>query len=224
MNIFFVGDPHGNFEPVIQAVEEHRPRAVVLLGDMEPACLLHDELAEIKEMTEINWIHGNHECDSVANYDNVFNSNLRCQNLHGRVVKIGNIRVTGFGGIFKKQIWHPKSGIKYSSKQDFLERMGKGNTWRGGLPLGQRDTIWPDDYKTLSKLHADILVTHEAPSSHHYGFDTINNLAKNLGVTKIYHGHQHIDYSSSIGEGIRVYGVGIAGVTDLSGQIIKPGQ
>ena len=39
----------------------------------------------------------------------------------------------------------------------------------GGLPLRRRDAIFPEDLTALGRLRADVLVTHEAPSSHRYG-------------------------------------------------------
>lgn len=32
--ILFCGDPHGYFEHIIEAVQERRPEAVILLGDL----------------------------------------------------------------------------------------------------------------------------------------------------------------------------------------------
>ena len=45
--IFFCGDVHGNFKHIIEAVEEHGPAAVVLLGDIQAQRPLELELAEI---------------------------------------------------------------------------------------------------------------------------------------------------------------------------------
>ena len=44
----------------------------------------------------------------------------------------------------------------------------------------QRDSLLPADYDGLAKLRADILVTHEAPSSHRPGFAprSTNSLAR----------------------------------------------
>jgi cytosine/adenosine deaminase-related metal-dependent hydrolase len=61
----------------------------------------------------------------------------------------------------------------------------------------------------LSKLRADILVTHEAPSCHPYGFAAIDALARAMGVVRSFHGHQHDDqsdayakYDSEVGKGV----------------------
>lgn len=56
--------------------------------------------------------------------------------------------------------------------------------------------IYPDDVERLSKLRGDILVTHEAPSCHPYGFVAIDQLARDMGVVRAFHGHQHDDRSA----------------------------
>ncbi|NDP63072.1 MAG: hypothetical protein GZ092_10600 [Polaromonas sp.] len=47
----------------------------------------------------------------------------------------------------------------------------------------------------LSKLRADILVTHEAPSCHPHGFAALDALARSLRVVRSFHGHHHDDRS-----------------------------
>lgn len=42
--IFFCGDPHGMFDHIVHAVSEHRPAALILLGDNTPERPLHVEL------------------------------------------------------------------------------------------------------------------------------------------------------------------------------------
>lgn len=58
--LMFFGDPHGNFEPVIAAVERFRPEAIVLLGDLQARRPLQVELAPLLDRTEVYFIHGNH--------------------------------------------------------------------------------------------------------------------------------------------------------------------
>ena len=91
--IFFAGDTHGNFGHVIQAVRQHRPAAVVFLGDLQPQRPLDQELQPILDLTEIWWIHGNHDTDSDADHDHLFGSALADQNLHGRVIEIAGVRI-----------------------------------------------------------------------------------------------------------------------------------
>ncbi len=93
--LMFFGDPHGNFVPVIAAVDLFRPKAIVLLGDIQALQPLHVELAPILDKTQIWFIHGNHDTDSNADYDNLWGSELAHRNLHGRVVEIAGYQVAG---------------------------------------------------------------------------------------------------------------------------------
>jgi predicted phosphodiesterase len=225
--IFFCGDVHGQFGHVIKAVQAHRPDAVVLLGDLQAKAPLEVELAAILTQTEVWFIHGNHDTDSEADHDHLFGSALADRNLHGRVVSVAGVRIAGLGGIFREQVWHPPEPGHYASPQDFVARGGKGNRWRGGLLLKHRSSIFPADCLSLSKLRADVLVTHEAPSAHPHGFAAIDELARSLGVHTTFHGHHHdrLDYSAERTRlGFKAFGVGLRGITDQEGQIIRPGD
>ena len=72
--VFFCGDVHGNFKHIIEAVAEHAPAAIVLLGDIQAQrpLELELELAKILDETDVWFIHGNHDTDSEADYDNLF--------------------------------------------------------------------------------------------------------------------------------------------------------
>lgn len=118
--IFFCGDPHGHFEHIIEAVHVHRPAAIVLLGDIQPQQLLEQALKPIVDLTEIWWIHGNHDTDSEADYDHLFDSALADRNLHGRVVEVAGARIAGLGGIFRGSVWSPPSPPRYASAEEFL--------------------------------------------------------------------------------------------------------
>lgn len=194
--IFFCGDPHGHFEHIIEAVHAHRPSAIVLLGDLQPQEPLGLVLKPILDLSEVWWIHGNHDTDSDADYDNLFGSALADRNLHGRVVEVAGQRIAGLGGIFRGHIWAAPCNPLYESKEAYLARCGKGSRWRNGMPRKHRSTIFPDDYQALLTEQADILVTHEAPSCHRHGFREIDDLAHGLGVKTTFHGHHHeqIDY------------------------------
>lgn len=69
---------------------------------------------------------------------------------------------------------------------------------------------------------------HEAPSSHPYGFEAIDELTRSLPVTKVFHGHQHhdrLDYSRDrMRLGFEAFGVGFCGVTCVNGSCIQPGK
>lgn len=225
--IFFCGDVHGNFKHIIEAVQEHGPAAVVLLGDIQAQKPLEQELAAILEDTEVWFIHGNHDTDSIEDYDNLFESQLADKNLHGRVVEIAGVRIAGLGGIFRGKVWQPPETRKYDSAKDFARRERVEFSWRDEPMLRHRSTIFPDDYDRLAKLRADVLVTHEAPAVHPHGFDAIDQLARQMQANTTFHGHHHdsLDYSSHWNHlGHKAYGVGFCGITTLDGTVIRIGD
>lgn len=79
--------------PVIITVERFRPEAIVLLGDVQSHQPLHIELQPIMALTEVWFIHGNHNTGTDADYDNLWGSELADRNLHGRIVKIAGYEV-----------------------------------------------------------------------------------------------------------------------------------
>lgn len=240
--IFFCGDVHGNFKHVIEAVRRYRPAAIVFLGDLQPLRPLEQELQKILDLTEIWWIHGNHDTDSPADHDNLFLSALADRNLHGRVMEIAGTRIAGLGGVFRSEIWYPPDSAKFDTYGDYLA----AQAWRQApksrtaqkrerqeyddeqtLEQSRRRThlssIFPDVYYRLAVEAADILVTHEAPSAHLDGFNAIDELATALGVHVAFHGHHHdqFDYTSHCTHlGFEVYGVGLCGITDQAGRVI----
>ena len=187
--IYFFGDTHGHFRHVLEIVSRDRPAAIVFLGDLQAQRPLDAELDSILGMTEVWFIHGNHDTDEVRYHDHLFACPER--NLHGRVVEIDGFKIAGLGGIFRSQVWYPPEPPRYTTKQDFIAHCGKGNLWRGGLPRKHRSSIFPEDIQSFDGLKADILVSHEAPSAHPHGFQTIDELAQSLGATTIIHGHHH---------------------------------
>jgi len=224
--ILFCGDPHGRFEHIIDAVHEHRPAAIVLLGDLQAPKPLEQVLAPILDKTEVWFIHGNHDTDSDADYDNLFGSALADRNLHGRIAEIDGLRVAGLGGVFRGQVWGPPAIWNAETPDDYLARCGEGNKWRGGLPRRHRSSIFPVDYFALGGKTADVLVTHEAPSVHRHGFDAIDELARSLKVAKTFHGHHHdcLDYRRAWKRvGFEAWGVGHCGITDLAGNVLRVG-
>jgi len=202
----FFGDPHGDFEPVIAAVQRFRPEAIVLLGDLQARRPLQVELAPILDRTKVYFIHGNHDTDSDPDYDNLFGSELADRNLHGRIVEIAGYKVAGLGGIFRSKIWDPRRPVEEAAffSADALRRsMRAEERWRDGIARRHRSTIFPEDYQRLLRSPpADILVTHEAPAVHPHGWKAIDELAEALGVQLVAHGHHHqsVDY---VGEGMQ---------------------
>ncbi len=172
--IYFFGDTHGHFQHVLEIVSRDRPAAIVFLGDLQAQRPLEAELEFILGMTEVWFIHGNHDTDSDADYDHLFGSALAHRNLHGRVALVDGKRIAGLGGVFRGQVWTPPVGWLYESPEELTARCGAGNRWREGLPRKHRSSIFPADYFRLVSQRADILVTHEAPSSHPHGFEAID--------------------------------------------------
>jgi len=198
--LMFFGDPHGDLQPVIAAVDRFRPEAIVLLGDIQSRQPLHIELGRILNLTEVWFIHGNHDTDSDSDYDNLWGSELADRNLHGRVVEIAGYKVAGLGGIFRSKIWDPRRPIEeaaFASAEALRRSMRPEERWRDGIARRHRSTIFPDEYQRLLRSGpADILVTHEAPAAHPHGWQAIDELAETLGAQLVVHGHHHssIDY------------------------------
>ncbi|SEM04141.1 Predicted phosphoesterase [Variovorax sp. YR750] len=200
LKLMFFGDPHGDLESVVAAVERCRPEAIVLLGDIQAQQPLHVELSPILDLTEVYWIPGNHDTDTDADYDNLWESELSERNLHGRIVEIAGYKVAGLGGIFRSKIWDPRQPIEKAAFQssDAMRRaMKREERWRDGISRKHRSSIFPADYQRLLRSGpADVLVTHEAPAAHPHGWQAIDELAETLGVQLVVHGHHHqnIDY------------------------------
>ena len=140
-------------------------------------------------------------------------------NIGGRVVQLGGLRIAGLPGVFKPRVWHPVEADppSFRTRADFLAALPGQQHWRGGLPLWHRDTIFPEDFAALQDQRFDVLVTHEAPSSHRHGFAAIDRLALAGGARLIVHGHHHVAYDAVLDSGIRVRGLGLAEPWELRG-------
>jgi predicted phosphodiesterase len=232
--IYFAGDLHGKFGRLIDAVERDRPNAVVLLGDIEATEPLHIALAKICSLTELWFLHGNHDTDSRLSWKNLTETELAHRNLHGRVVEIDGVKVAGLGGVFRGEIWSPPEPASFVSFHDFEKkrlRPSRGpqdsDRVQDGKRLKHMSTIFPETYSTLLKQRADILVSHEAPGCHPHGFSAIDDLAASMRVRSMFHGHQHdnLDYAEwSRQHGIQAFGVGLRGITDQNGTVIVAGE
>lgn len=211
----FFSDPHGNYGPLKHALRDGAPEWSFFLGDFDLDRPLEVELADlIAAGSDVHYVHGNHDADRETWHDFVFESKLATRNLTGRVVNVGGVKVAGLGGVFHADVWHPKDGNgapKFATRDDFLAANQK-SAWRDGLPLRHRSTIFPEDFNALVGFEADVLITHEAPSSHKYGHSEIDDLAEILGVKVIVHGHLHKDYRAVLPNGINVVGLDKAGV------------
>jgi predicted phosphodiesterase len=207
--ILFAGDPHRNFAPILRACLAHPPGVLILSGDCDCPAPLADILAPaVEHGWDVRWILGNHDTESEIAYDNL---TTHPGDLGLRATVLGGLRIAGLPGVFKPRVWHPKEGSpSYQSRAAFQVDLRPHEPWRGGLPLFHRDTIFPEDFDRLAALRFDILVSHEAPSSHPHGFSVIDHLAASCGARLIVHGHHHRSYAATLPNGIRVRGLGLA--------------
>lgn len=234
--ILMFGDIHGSTKHILPTVQDEKPCAIILLGDIEAQKPLHEELREVMKLTEIYWIHGNHDTDTKANYTNLFESELANRNLHGRVVEIGGLRVGGLGGIFSERVWFPVPAtadpihLNYEALEHYLNeqlRFKKISQEKHDHELFlHKTTIFYEDWLNLYGQQADILVTHEAPSCHPNGYEAIDALAQSMHVKYSFHGHHHdrLNYAKHEERlGFSAHGVGFRGVSDMYGGLIKIG-
>ncbi|MDR3529926.1 MAG: metallophosphoesterase [Rhodopila sp.] len=207
--ILFAGDPHRNFAPILRACQALPAGTLILLGDCDCPAPLRSVLAPaIERGWDVRWILGNHDTETEAAYDNLVESD---GDLGLRVTSIGGLRVAGLPGVFKPRVWHPHDGAPaFLTRDAFQAALRPHEPWRGGLPLFHRDTIFPEDFDRLAALRCDILVTHEAPSSHPHGFAAIDALAETCGARLIVHGHHHQSYEGRLPNGITVRGLGLS--------------
>jgi len=220
MQLLICGDPHGKFAHIIEAVLEHRPSATILLGDNTPDQPLDEALREIAGKTELFWIPGNHDTDTVEYHDRQFGSKLADRNLHGRIIDIAGLRVAGLGGVFRTKLWNDTSKAA-ASPEGYIRSLKREERWRDGLPLRHRSTIFRSQIDKLARHRADVLVTHEAPDLHPYGSAAIAQLANCMGVTRAFHGHHHVDkfYHGGVWQG-----VGLRGIVSLDGTTVRAGE
>jgi predicted phosphodiesterase len=235
--ILMFGDVHGNFEHVLSAVEAEKPAAIIFLGDVQAQKSFELEVAEAMKLTEVYWIPGNHDSDSKADYDNLFNSALADRNLHGKITEIEGLKVAGLGGIFREKIWwpYPVENNPVHESYEALERhltlelaYHKINQQKMNWELlKHKSTIFYEDWINLYGQEADILVTHEAPSCHPHGFKVLDVLAQSMKVNYSFHGHHHdrLNYSAHDEKlGFSAHGVGFCGVSDQWGGMISAGD
>jgi len=90
--------------------------------------------------------------------------------------------------------------------------------WKGAA------AIWPEDVDRLSATRADVLVAHEAPSSHPTGKAVIDGLARRMGARLVVHGHHHVNYRARARDGLEVLGVASAWGVLQDGRVLWPGE
>jgi hypothetical protein len=207
--ILFAGDPHGNFAPILRACAALAPGTLIIVGDLGLSAPLPKTLAPaIESGWQVRWIMGNHDTETTDAYDFL---TAHDGDMGLRVDIIGPWRIAGLPGVFRPRVWEPEDGPpSYPTRAAFQAALRPGEPWRGGLPLAHRDTIFPEDFATLAIQPLDILVSHEAPSSHEHGHSVIDDLAAQCDARLIVHGHHHQSYEATLPNGIRVKGLGLA--------------
>jgi predicted phosphodiesterase len=230
---WFLGDVHGHFNHIAEALLEIevKPTWLVLLGDID---VDHKPFREILEPLRRNlpdvkvaFIHGNHDADTYEHWDMLHDCGDAIA-LHGKVADLDGVRVAGLGGNFLGRVWYPPGEMKLKNKLVAMNR--DPFQWRGGQrpnPCFQA-AIYPEDVERLSKLRADILVTHEAPSCHPHGFAVIDELARSMQVARTFHGHQHDDRTEEYvllrdSLGFDAIAVEYCGIKNGLGQLIHKG-
>jgi Icc-related predicted phosphoesterase len=214
------GDPHGDYRPLYDECSKRHTDAVLIVGDMtgdpakgEEVRPIADDLRPlIEEGIKVLWIPGNHDANSVKQFRATFES-LPEANLHGRVETIlGGLRVAGLGGVFRGKVWFPRYNYEQPSRYDTHEALAadtpREDRWRGGIPTRHYASIFKSDAEAIRKQGADILITHEGLSSIRHGFAGLDDLANDMDVKVVFHGHHHESYEAELMTGIKVRGVG----------------
>ena len=238
MTIVFIGDIHQMWDRVERGLGglQALPKAAVILGDVQCDKPL-DTLAAplLSRGIAVHWIFGNHDNDGGPGMwrlltDPAVNPLTAGQSLHGRVVEIEGVRIAGLGGTFRPRIWEPPDAPRLHGREELpadVRLMGRG--WRPEHiealvhSLGTT-SIWPEDFQHLAGQRADILVTHEAPSSHPSGNLALDNLARAMRARLIVHGHHHVNYLAEADDGLRALGVAAAWGTSETGAVAWEGE
>ena len=236
--VIFIGDIHQNWHHIEAglAALPVAPQAAVLLGDIECVRPL-DQLAAplLGRGVGVYWIHGNHEHDAGpemwANLVTPERNPLTSAGaLHARVRDIAGIRIAGLGGAFLPHVWPANAAPRLHRREQLAADLASnhpGLTPPQAAALGHFLTttaIWPEDIEALSGQKADVLVTHEAPSSHPAGVGVLDDLARAMGARLIVHGHHHVTSQARADDGLSALSVGVAWAVGLDGDVIWKGE
>jgi hypothetical protein len=115
--------------------------------------------------------------------------------------------------VFLDDVWLPHFGHeepRFRSRADLLRTIPGREKWRDGLPPNRRLAVFPEDVEVLARQRLDVLVCHEAPTTHWLGFAAIDGLARRTGASLVVHGHHHRSYAGCLRDGTRVRGLGTA--------------
>ncbi len=231
--IWFMGDVHGSFTHIGQALlaANIKPSWLVFLGDIDvhdmPFSQVLEPLRKSYPGIKIAFIHGNHDADTYDHWDNLHDAAAAVA-LHGQVLNLEGVKVAGLGGTFLDRVWMPPKPPLFHSKSAAMNRgpfQFRDDQRPNPAYLG---AIYPDDFDQLTGEQADILITHEAPGCHPYGFTKLDELARSLGVVRSFHGHTHDDltgqYKTQWGAlGFEAIGVNYCCIKDGLGDVIAQG-
>lgn len=238
MSLIFIGDIHQMWDVVERglAALDPLPRAAVLLGDIQCDRPL-DELAEplLSRGIAVHWIFGNHDNDGGPEmWANLTaperNPRTAPGALHARVRTIHGLRIAGLGGTFRPRVWHPPAPPLLRERAQLAGDLSGGtNGWPDSHVAALHHSlssaaIWPEDYDRLAVRQADILVTHEAPSSLPAGNAALDMLARRMGARLIVHGHHHMTYRTMQTDGVAVMGIAAAWAMSPDGEVQWTGE
>lgn len=238
MSLVFIGDIHQNWQDVEAGLSTlpTPPKAAVLLGDIECEKPLDAVAAPLLDRgVAVYWIHGNHDYDTGpemwANLAEPERNPLTAAGtLHTHIIEISGVRVAGLGGAFLPNVWAANAPPRLHRREQLAAHLA---ATRPDLDAPQAaalahflatTAIWPEDLDVLSAQQADVLVTHEAPSSHPEGVRVLDNLARAMGARLIVHGHHHITSHARAHDGLRVLGVGNTWAVGLDGHLVWRGR
>jgi predicted phosphodiesterase len=234
----FIGDIHRQWHHVVRglAALPEKPEAAILLGDMECDRPLDEVAAPLLDAgIALHWIWGNHDYDGGPEMWTNLTSPVRNPRsgqgtLNARIVTVGGVRIAGLSGTFRRRVWEPPEPPRLRGRAELPADLATlGPEWSEP----QRDAmgealaamaIWPEDAEALAVARADIIVTHEAPSSHPQGFAAIDAIARSMGARLIVHGHHHVCYRARASDGLEVQGVGAGWAVDPAGIAWWPGE
>lgn len=222
--ILFAGDPHGSYEHLYPFVEGKENVALVILGDLQLTST--EALDKLSQHCDIWFIHGNHDSKTIEAFDAIWGSEWKHRNIHGKVVDIQGVKIAGIGGVFRGHIWMPPNRPMFFDPIHYCQYMPQEKIWKGGVPLRHRTSIFPSDFEQLETQQADILICHEAPRPHPQGFAVINQLARKMGVSKIFHGHHHdnFDYKPiNRNKHCQMFNIGFRSLADIDGNYLLIG-
>ncbi len=105
------------------------------------------------------------------------------ENLHGRVVTVGGLRILGFEG----SNWYNGEGVQYTERQMW---------WR---VQAARPAVWRARGVDIIVTHAPPYGIHDGRDVCHTGFKAFRALLDTLRPRYFVHGHTHLDYSPKMG-------------------------